>query len=222
MPRGACRDRSPRSHRLNLLAVVAIVGYLDLGRALAQARADEKLPANLTKFLPDEELESRRLERVQGWALLFAAVVAVALPIYWLHEPSRQQESINYFDKNAAHRGQILFSNTTMPTTTRRSRCSTRTATAPTARAARCRRWSTASRWCGRRRRSTPCSRGSRKTRRARSRSTISPTAQSATSPTSSPTAARAPRCSRGVCPVAARRTSSRSKISSRTCARSS
>ena len=76
---------------------------------------EETLPANLTPFLPDEELESRRLERVQGWALLFAAVVAVALPLYWLHEPTRQSESANYFDKNAVERGEVLFSNPTMP-----------------------------------------------------------------------------------------------------------
>ena len=42
---------------------------------------------------------------MQGWALLFAAIVAVALPLYWLHEPTRQKESVNYFAKNAAERG---------------------------------------------------------------------------------------------------------------------
>ena len=77
---------------------------------------EETTPANLTPFLADDELESRRLERVQGWALLFAAVVAVALPLYWLHEPSRQKESVTYFSKNAAERGKILFSNSSMLT----------------------------------------------------------------------------------------------------------
>jgi mono/diheme cytochrome c family protein len=100
---------------LNLVAVVAIVGYL-IWAVLSPKRApEETLPANLTEFYPDEELEGRRLERVQGWALLFAAVVAVALPLYWLHEPSRQSEAVNYFDKNAAARGEVLFSDPTMP-----------------------------------------------------------------------------------------------------------
>ena len=100
---------------LNLVAVVAVAVYL-IWAVLSPKRApDETLPANLTEFFPDEELEGRRLERVQGWALLFAAVVAVALPIYWLHEPARQSEATNYFDKNAAERGQVLFSNATMP-----------------------------------------------------------------------------------------------------------
>lgn len=99
---------------LNLVAVVAVAVYL-IWAVLAPKRApEETLPANLTEFFPDEELESRRLERVQGWALLFAAVVAVALPLYWLHEPARQTESLNYFDENAAERGQVLFSDPTM------------------------------------------------------------------------------------------------------------
>ena len=32
---------------------------------------------------------------------MFAAVVAVALPLYWLREPTRQDQSTTYFDKNA-------------------------------------------------------------------------------------------------------------------------
>lgn len=100
---------------LNLVAVIAIAAYL-IWAVLSPKRApEETLPANLTEFYPDEELEGRRLERVQGWALLFAAVVAVALPLYWLHEPSRQSEAVNYFDENAAERGEVLFSDPTMP-----------------------------------------------------------------------------------------------------------
>ena len=53
---------------------------------------------------------------MQGWALLFAAIVAVALPLYWLHEPQRQKESVNSFAKASALRGEILFSNSAMPT----------------------------------------------------------------------------------------------------------
>jgi mono/diheme cytochrome c family protein len=99
---------------LNLVALVAIAAYL-VWAVLSPKRASEEIePANLTPFLPDEELESRRLERVQGWALLFAAVVAIALPLYWLHEPSRQSESVKYFDKNSAERGKVLFSIPTM------------------------------------------------------------------------------------------------------------
>jgi len=100
---------------LNLVAVAAIAAYL-IWAVLSPKRASQDIePANLTPFLGDEDLESRRLERVQGWALLFAAVVAVALPLYWLHEPSRQKEASTYFTDNAAERGQVLFSNASMP-----------------------------------------------------------------------------------------------------------
>ncbi len=99
---------------LNIVAVVAIAAYL-IWAVLSPKRASEEIePANRTPFLDDEALEGRRLERVQGWALLFAAVVAVALPLYWLHEPSRQKESANYFDANAVERGKVLFSDPTM------------------------------------------------------------------------------------------------------------
>ena len=73
---------------INFVAFVGLIVYLIWRGAVAEARAtEEKTPANLTPFLDDEDLEGRRLERVQGWALIFAAVVAIALPLYWLREP---------------------------------------------------------------------------------------------------------------------------------------
>jgi mono/diheme cytochrome c family protein len=99
---------------LNILALLAIAAYL-VWAVLSPKRASTEIePANRTPFLADEDLESRRLERVQGWALLFAAIVAIALPLYWLHEPSRQSESVSYFDENAAERGEELYADSTM------------------------------------------------------------------------------------------------------------
>ncbi|MDP9335463.1 MAG: cytochrome c [Actinomycetota bacterium] len=80
-----------------------------------RARREEKTPANLTPFLEDEVLESRRLERVQGWSLIFAAVFAIALPLYWLREPTRQHQTVSYFDKNSVARGAVLFANSASP-----------------------------------------------------------------------------------------------------------
>ena len=93
--------------------VVFVVLVIFVARAVLSPRKARKegehLPANQTPFLPDEDLEGRRLERVQGWALLFAAVIAIALPIYWLREPTRQTQSATYFDKNSINRGAVLF-----------------------------------------------------------------------------------------------------------------
>jgi mono/diheme cytochrome c family protein len=96
---------------LNVVAfTILIVGgiYILFSRRRA-GRELEKAPANLTPFLKDDELEGRRLERVQGWALIFAAIIAIALPIYWLREPTRQNQSSQYFANNAVSRGATLF-----------------------------------------------------------------------------------------------------------------
>jgi mono/diheme cytochrome c family protein len=101
---------------INFVAFAGLFIYL-LFSVLSPRRAktEEKTPANLTPFFEDEDLEGRRLERVLGWALLFATVVAIALPLYWLREPTRQHQSIHYFDKNAVARGAVLFANSQSP-----------------------------------------------------------------------------------------------------------
>jgi mono/diheme cytochrome c family protein len=101
---------------INFVAFGGLIVYV-LRSVLSpkQARRDDKTPANLTPFLDDEDLESRRLERVQAWSLIFAAVFAIALPLYWLREPTRQHQSVHYFDKNAVARGAVLFANSASP-----------------------------------------------------------------------------------------------------------
>ena len=101
---------------INFVAFGALLIYV-VRSVLSPKRAhtEEKTPANLTPFLPDEDLEGRRLERVLGWALIFAAAFAVALPLYWLREPTRQAQSTNYFDKNAVARGAVLYANSASP-----------------------------------------------------------------------------------------------------------
>jgi mono/diheme cytochrome c family protein len=105
---------------LNIIAFSALIIYLIVvvlspRRAREESGGEENLPANLTEFLPDEDLEGRRLERVQGWALLFAAVIAIALPLYWLREPTRQNQSKTYFNKNSVARGATLFASAGSP-----------------------------------------------------------------------------------------------------------
>jgi mono/diheme cytochrome c family protein len=97
---------------INFVAFGALIVYV-VRSVLAPKRepSQEKTPANLTPFLADEDLEGRRLERVLGWALIFAAAFAIALPLYWLREPTRQSQSNAYFDKNSVARGAILYAN---------------------------------------------------------------------------------------------------------------
>ena len=90
---------------LNLVAVIAIVGYL-IWAVLSPKRASEETrPRTSRRSSPTTTSRAAASSACQGWALLFAAIVAVALPLYWLHEPSRQKESVNYFTKNAVDAG---------------------------------------------------------------------------------------------------------------------
>jgi len=101
---------------LNIVVIAALVIYLVvIALSPKRAKTEEKLPANLEPFFSDEDLEGRRLERVQGWALIFAAIVAVALPLYWLREPDRQAEATKYFNNNSVQRGAVLFANSASP-----------------------------------------------------------------------------------------------------------
>src|SRR5262245_16321232 len=89
------------------MGVIAII-------LLQRHRDEERTPANQTPFLDDDELEGRRLERVLGWSLIAAAIIAVSLPVYWLWEPTRQEKSEEYFAEGAKERGEVLFSNPSM------------------------------------------------------------------------------------------------------------
>jgi mono/diheme cytochrome c family protein len=97
---------------LNIIAIVALAVF-----AIASVRRNRETatPQNLAVFHNDETLEGPHLERVLGWTLFFAAILAVALPVYWLREPNRQHESLHYFDEGAVNRGAVLFANNQMP-----------------------------------------------------------------------------------------------------------
>lgn len=95
---------------LNIIALAVIAGVI-LWRVFNLKREKEPTPANLTKFLKDEDLEGRRLERVLGWSLLFVLVIAIALPVYFLVEPGRQVVAKDAFVTRSEERGAVLFAN---------------------------------------------------------------------------------------------------------------
>ncbi|MCJ7671353.1 MAG: c-type cytochrome [Acidimicrobiia bacterium] len=99
---------------LNILALAVIAGVI-LWRVFSLKREQEPAPANLTKFLEDDDLEGRRLERVLGWSLLFVLVVAISLPVYFLVEPNRQVVAKDAFLARSEARGAVLFANSQSP-----------------------------------------------------------------------------------------------------------
>jgi mono/diheme cytochrome c family protein len=74
--------------------------------------AEIELAPNRKQYYDDEELEGKVLDRVLLFALVLSALIAVGLPMYWLAEPGRQSNAIEYFegpDGVFATRGAGLF-----------------------------------------------------------------------------------------------------------------
>lgn len=86
-----------------VLAVLAWAAYLV--NASRVRRRQEPPPANLTIFLTDDELESKRLNGVLVAALVVAALLAVVIPVYYLSESSRQVAAEHRFEEIAVERG---------------------------------------------------------------------------------------------------------------------
>lgn len=96
---------------LNVVAFTLLAVYI-LWRVISVRRNPSvKEPENLTPYLKDEDLEGPRLERALGWSLLFVMIVALALPLYFLFEPGRQDRMLAAFDDRAVERGATLFAN---------------------------------------------------------------------------------------------------------------
>lgn len=96
---------------LNVVAFTLLAVYI-LWRVISVRRNPSvKEPENLTPYLKDEDLEGPRLERALGWSLLFVMIVALALPLYFLFEPTRQDNLLAAFDDRAVERGATLFAN---------------------------------------------------------------------------------------------------------------
>jgi mono/diheme cytochrome c family protein len=96
---------------LNIVAFAVIAGVI-IWRVFSLRRNPKaKDPLNIEPFLPDEDLEGRRLERALGWSLLFVLVIALALPVYFMLEPTRQADADEAFLERSIERGEILFAN---------------------------------------------------------------------------------------------------------------
>jgi mono/diheme cytochrome c family protein len=94
------------------LAAFATIGVILLWRVFSLRRNPEpRPPQNLTPFLPDEDLEGRKLERVLGISLLTTALIALTLFAYYVFEPSRSESAEEQFNERAVERGAILFAN---------------------------------------------------------------------------------------------------------------
>jgi mono/diheme cytochrome c family protein len=92
---------------LILAFLVAIVANMRKGRR--EVGAEIELAPNRLPGTPDDELETKRLDRTLGLGLAGLAVIAVTLPLYWLAEPGRQEGAVEKFNEEFVSRGEELF-----------------------------------------------------------------------------------------------------------------
>ncbi|HEX9855796.1 MAG TPA: c-type cytochrome [Acidimicrobiia bacterium] len=93
---------------LALAALLGWVGYIVIN-ARRRARRQEETPLNLRPGVPDEVLESTRLNRVLTSAVVSAAVLAVVLPVYYVNESGRQAGAAEKFAEKDIEAGSEWF-----------------------------------------------------------------------------------------------------------------
>jgi mono/diheme cytochrome c family protein len=93
------------------LSILGFVIYIavNIRKGKKEVGAEVELAANRKPYLPDDELETKKLERSLLFALGMLGLIAIGLPFYWLREPARQKNADNGFDQRSTSRGAELF-----------------------------------------------------------------------------------------------------------------
>lgn len=99
---------------LGPFAVAIAVAFLLAGLAYLVnsgrgPRPGREVPPNLAPYLTDEDLETTRLTKTLTAALFSSALLAIALPLYFLTESGRQADFVEMFEEEAVHIGELIF-----------------------------------------------------------------------------------------------------------------
>jgi mono/diheme cytochrome c family protein len=99
---------------ISLTFVVGWIVYAVMNRSAGKAEigSEVELAANRKPYYDDEELEGRRLQRMQLLGVIMLATIAIGLPAYWLAEPSRQANTIEGLGNRFISWGSGLFAPT--------------------------------------------------------------------------------------------------------------
>ncbi|MBI5157068.1 MAG: c-type cytochrome [Acidimicrobiia bacterium] len=89
------------------VAVIAWLAFLVRNTRIRHRR--DLPPPNLSPYLTDDDLETKRLDRVLLAALVAVAVIAIVMPFYYLNETARQESAAHEFDDIAIERGHEWF-----------------------------------------------------------------------------------------------------------------
>lgn len=99
------------------LAILVFIGvgiglFINSRTVRPEVGSEIELAPNRKRYLDDEELETKQLDRTLVLGLLFLGAIAVALPLYWLYEPARQEGAVEQYNELFAHRGGIVYDTT--------------------------------------------------------------------------------------------------------------
>ncbi|MCU1360507.1 MAG: hypothetical protein JWN99_1796 [Ilumatobacteraceae bacterium] len=100
-----------------VIFVIVLLGWVVYFFANRRAARPElgseiELAPNRKPYYDDETLEGRRLERVQLLGVLLLMVIVIALPLYWVFEPSRQAGATEQKEATFIAWGSKLFAPT--------------------------------------------------------------------------------------------------------------
>jgi len=93
-----------------VVVFLAWVAYL-LVNSRRRRRRPEETPANLQPYLSDDELETSRVTRVLNSAVVAAAVLAIAMPVYYVNEGNRQAAATEKIQEQNVEEGEKWFTN---------------------------------------------------------------------------------------------------------------
>lgn len=99
---------------LGPVAVAVAVAFLLVGLGyLVSAgrgpRPGREVPPNLQPYLTNEDLETKRLNKVLVGALFSSAFLAIALPVYFATEAGRQADFTEKFEEEGIHIGENIY-----------------------------------------------------------------------------------------------------------------
>jgi mono/diheme cytochrome c family protein len=92
-----------------LIAGFAIAVLINVRRGRDEVGAELELAPNRKPYLDDEELEGKKLDRTLGAGLLLLAMISIAVPLYWLYEPARQEGMVEQFKEDSIRYGSEVY-----------------------------------------------------------------------------------------------------------------
>lgn len=92
--------------------IVATYAWINFRQGRPEIASEIELAPNRKPYYDDEELEGKRLDRTLTFGLVGLFVVAIALPLYWLNEPGRQEGARENFKAAFVSRGAGMFDTT--------------------------------------------------------------------------------------------------------------